>query len=294
MAFRAPAGRAQTSCQGDGSGAGANGCNFDPQKEAVMIKSLLLSSAAITGIFFAASASAQTYVGVSVGATLPEDSKNAGAFTAEVPATTVSPIYPAIPSGTPLAWTTEFDTGYNISGQIGHRFAGGFRIEGEFTYNRSGVKTHRGVTVGGGDIDAVDASVLTRGASVGSTVGTVVDSGIGKQQSYGAFANAYYDFNSGGSFQPYVGAGIGAQRVKFDYRPSDIDVGQGSDTNFAWQLMAGATYKIGPGLEIFGQYNYRDAGTTKMELDLLPANLNAESKQSIISLGLRIPLGGGE
>jgi opacity protein-like surface antigen len=236
---------------------------------------------------------AQTYVGVSVGGTLPDDSKNKGEFTADVPATTAAPIYSAIPTGTELGWRTEFDTGYNISGQVGHRFAGGFRVEGEFNYNRAGIKRHSGVSVGGTDIDAVDASVLTRGASVGATVGTVVDSGIGKQESYGVFLNGFYDFNSGGSFQPYVGGGIGGQKVKFDYRPSDIDVGQGSDTNFAWQLMAGATYKIGPGMEIFGQYNYRDAGSTKMQLDLLPADLNAKSRQSIFSLGLRVPIGGG-
>jgi opacity protein-like surface antigen len=266
-------------------------CN---QKDVQMKKLPLFLAASFAAMALSGAAHAQTYVGVSVGGVLPEDSKNNGQFTADVPATTVAPIYPAIPTGTELAWTTEFDTGYNISGQIGHRFSGGFRVEGEFNYNRAGVKTHSGVTVGGTDISAVDASVLTRGASVGSTVGTVVDSGIGKQESYGVFANAYYDFNSGGSFQPYVGAGVGGQKVKFDYRPSNIDIGQGSDTNFAWQVMAGATYKIGPGMEIFGQYNYRDAGTTKMELDLLPADLNAKSKQSIFSLGLRIPLGGGE
>lgn len=241
---------------------------------------------------FAGAAQAQTYVGVSVGGTLPEDSKNRGEFTADVPATAAPPLYPAIPTGTELGWRTEFDTGYNISGQVGHRFAGGFRVEGEFNYNRAGVNRHRGIAVGGTDIDTVDASVLTRGATVGATVGTVVDSGIGKQQSYGVFANAYYDFNSGGNFMPYVGGGIGGQRVKFDYRPSDIDVGQGSDTNFAWQLMAGATYKIGPGMEIYGQYNYRDAGSTRMRLDLLPADLNAKSRQSIFSLGLRVPIGG--
>jgi opacity protein-like surface antigen len=263
-------------------------------KEAVMQKFPLLVASLLASLAFVGSAHAQTYVGVSVGGTLPEDSKNSGEFTAEVPATTAAPIYPAIPSGTELGWRTEFDTGYNISGQIGHRFGGGLRVEGEFNYNSSGVKRHSGVSVGGTDIDAVDASVLTRGATAGATVGTIVDSGIGKQESYGVFLNGFYDFNSGGSFQPYLGAGIGGQRVKFDYRPSDVDVGQGSDTNFAWQLMAGATYKIGPGMEIFGQYNYRDAGSTKMELDLLPADLNAESKQSIISLGLRIPLGGGE
>ncbi len=252
----------------------------------------LLASAAAMAL--SGAAQAQTYVGVSVGGALPSDSKNKGEFTSAVPATTVAPIYAAIPADTPLSWTTEFDTGYNISGQIGHRFDGGFRVEGEFNYNRAGIKTHKGVTVGTTDISAVDASVLTRGATAGATVGTVVDSGIGKQESYGVFANAYYDFNSGGSFQPYVGAGVGGQKVKFDYRPSNIDVGQGSSTNFAWQLMAGATYKIGPGMEIYGQYNYRDSGKTKMELDLLPADLNAKSKQSIFSLGLRIPFGGGE
>jgi opacity protein-like surface antigen len=249
---------------------------------------LLMASAALA---MPSAAFAQTYVGVSVGGTLPQDSKNKGEFTSDVPATAA---FPAIPTGTELGWTTEFDTGYNISGQIGHRFGGGFRIEGEFNYNRAGIDTHRNLTVGGTNIDGTDSAVLTRGtaAAANPTVGTVIDSGIGKQQSYGVFANAYYDFNSEGSFQPYVGGGIGGQKVKFDYRPSDVDVGQGSDTNFAWQLMAGATYKIGPSMEIFGQYNYRDAGKTRLNLDLLPADLNAESRQSIFSLGLRIPLGG--
>jgi opacity protein-like surface antigen len=274
-------------------GAGANGCNQIPSKEAVMKKLPLLLATAAASMVFAHAAQAQTYIGVSAGVTMPDDSKNKGKTTSAIPATTAAPIYPAIPTDTELGWKTEFDKGYNISGQIGHRFEGGFRVEGEFNYNRAGVKRHSGLTVGGTNIDTVDASVLTRGATAGATVGTVVDSGIGKQESYGVFANAYYDFNSGGSFQPYIGAGIGGQRVKFDYRPSNIDVGQGSDTNFAWQAMAGATYKISPSFEIYGQYNYRDSGSTKMELDLLPADLNAKSKQSIFSLGVRIPLGGG-
>jgi opacity protein-like surface antigen len=259
-----------------------------------MKKLSLLLAAAIAVLTMSDLAQAQTYVGVSGGVTMPNDSKNKGTFTGTVPATTVAPIYPAIPSGTDLAWKTEFDRGYNISGQIGHRFEGGFRVEAEFNYNRAGIKRHSGVTVGTANIDAVDASVLTRGTTVGSTVGTVVDSGIGKQSSYGAFANGYYDFNSGGKLQPYVGAGIGLQRTKFDYRPSNIDIGQGSKTNLAWQAMAGVTYKISPSFEVFGQYNYRDSGSTTMKLDLLPADLKAKSRQSILALGLRIPFSGGE
>lgn len=236
-------------------------------------------------------AHAQTYVGVSGGLTLPDDSKNSGSFTSTVPATTVAPIYGSIPSGTSLGWRTEFDNGYNIAAQFGHRFEGGFRVEGEVNYSRSGVKTHRDLLVGGADIDGVDASVLTRGATVGATVGKVIDSGIGKQSAFGLFGNAYYDFNAGGSFQPFVGAGIGIQRNKFDYRPSNIDVGQGKDTNFAWQLMAGATAKVSDRFELFAQYNYRDAGKTDMKLDLLPATLNAKSRQSILSFGVRLPFG---
>jgi opacity protein-like surface antigen len=257
-----------------------------------MLKKSLLLAAAVVAVSATGVANAQTYLGVSAGLSAPNDSKNKGAFTSTVAATEEAPLYDEIPSGASLAWKTEFDKGYNISGVVGHRFEGGFRVEGEFSYSSAGVKRHSGVTAGGGNIDAVDASVLTRGETVGLTVGQVVDSGIGKQSSFGVFGNAYYDFNSGGSFQPYVGAGIGIQRTKFDYRPSNIDVGKGKETNFAWQLMAGATYKISPSLEVFGQYNYRDAGKTTLKLNLVPADLDAQSKQSIFALGFRVPFGG--
>jgi opacity protein-like surface antigen len=251
----------------------------------------LVSRAAIAAALIGAPslAAAQTYGGVSAGVTLPENSNNRGQTTAPIAA---SPTFPAIPQDTAIEWTTEFDEGYNISAVLGHRFPGGFRVEGEFNYSESDISTHRGVSVGGTNIDALDASVLTRGAAVGSTVGAVVDSGIGRTRNYGAFANAYYDFNSEGAFMPYVGAGLGVQRVRFDYRPSNIDVGQGSDTNFAWQLMAGATYRISPSFELFGQYNYRDSGSTTIPLDLLPADLRAQSAQSVVSLGFRVPFGG--
>lgn len=264
---------------------------FEKELPMILSPQRALTGAAFAVLLVPGVATAQTYGGLSAGVSLPETSNNSGAFGAAVPA---SPTFPEIPLDTPLAWQTKFDTGYNIAAHFGHRFDGGFRVEAEFNYTRSGIDTHRGVTVGGTDIDAIDASVLTRGAALGATVGTVVDSGIGSQRNYGAFANAFYDFNAGGSFQPYVGGGIGVQRVRFDYRPSDVDVGQGSDTNFAWQLAAGATYKASENFELFGQYNYRDNGKTRLALDLLPADLDAKSRQSVFSVGFRIPFGGGD
>ena len=249
----------------------------------------------IASVFIAAAivpvANAQTYVGLSAGIAAPHNSNNEGTFTSNVPATTGTPAYPAIPAGTPLGWKTSFDVGYNLAAQIGHRFNNGFRIEGEFAFSRANVRRHSGVTVGGTNIDGTDASILTRGPTVGSTVGQVVDSGIGSQRGIAGFVNAYYDFNTGSAFQPYLGGGVGVQQTKFDYRPSNIDVGQGKETNFAWQLMAGATYRLGPDFELFGQYNYRDGGKTRMNLDLVPADLDAKSRQSLVSVGFRIPLG---
>ncbi len=256
-----------------------------------MKNAYLLFASACFAVAINNNANAQTYVGVSAGIVASHNSNNQGTFTSDVPATTAAPTYPAIPAGTPLGWRTSFDVGYNFAAQVGHRFENGFRIEGEFAFTRADVRRHSGVTVGGTNIDAVDASILTRGPTVGSTVGQLADSGIGSQRGIAGFVNAYYDINTGGAFQPYLGGGIGVQETKFVYRPSNLNVGEAKETNFAWQLMAGATYKLGPKFELFGQYNYRDGGKTTLPLNPVPADLTAKSRQSLVSVGFRIPLG---
>jgi opacity protein-like surface antigen len=238
-------------------------------------------------------AHAQTYVGVSGGLVLADDSKNSGEFTSNVAANTS---FPAIASGTKLAWTTEYEEGYNISAQIGHRFEGGLRVEADFGYARSGIDKHRGMTVGGTDIGGRTVNILTRQVPTSPTgfptVAEALDSGIGKQENLSLFGNVLYDLNAGGSFMPYVGVGAGLMRTKLDFRPSNLDVGQSSDTNFAWQAMAGATYKVNDSFELFGQYSYRDGGTAKMKLDLLPATIESKVRQSVVSAGVRFRFGG--
>jgi opacity protein-like surface antigen len=261
-------------------------------KKDIVMKNTPLHFAALALLFAIPSAAfAQTYIGVSGGVTLPSDSKNTGTFTAAVPATATAG---AIPADTSLAWDTDFKNGYNVSGQFGYRLDGGLRIEAEGFYQRHGINGHSNLAVGGAVIDGADVSVLTRGAPAATnpTVGTVLNSGIGSVKSYGAFANMYYDLNAGGSFQPYVGGGIGIARNTVDFQPSNVNVGKGSDTNLAYQLVAGASYKISPSFELFGQYNYRDLGKNKFALTLLPADLEVKTKQSVFSLGVRIPFGG--
>lgn len=236
-------------------------------------------------------AQAQTYVGVSGGLALPAESKNKGEFTSNVAATAA---FPAITSGTKLNWETEYDNGYFGGFQIGHRLENGLRFEADFSYARSGIDKHVGMTVGTTDIGSRDSAILTRraAATTNPTVETVLASDIGKQENYAAFGNIFYDFNARGRFMPYVGAGAGVMRTKLDYRPSNLDVGQSSDTNFAWQAMAGATVKLNESFELFGQYNYRNGGTARMKLDLLPATIENKVQQSVVSAGVRLRFGG--
>lgn len=232
------------------------------------------------------------YVGVSGGIALPGDSNNTGTTTAGVPETDD---FGSIPDGTPIGWETDFDTGYTISGQAGYAFENGFRLEVEAAYSDYSVDDHQELSVGGAIIDGVDSAVLTRGpaSAANPTVGDVLADGQGDVSTFGLFGNVYYDINTGSALKPFVGAGLGYQWVDVDYQPSGVAVGDDSDSVFAYQLMAGASYAVTDSVEVFGQYTYRD--TTEdvdIPLTLLPATLDVEAQQSLITAGVRVRFGG--
>jgi opacity protein-like surface antigen len=81
--------------------------------------------------------------------------------------------------------------------------------------------------------------------------------------------------------------------VDVRYSPSNVGVSRGDKAVFAYQGMAGLTYKVSPSFEVFGEYKYRGAGRANVPLQLLPASWGVQSGQSILSMGVRIPLGGG-
>ncbi len=251
---------------------------------------LAVAAAALLSIPATAHAN-DVYVGVSGGIAMPEDSANAGQFDADVPATAD---WGAIPSGTSLAWDTQLESGIAVSGHLGVKFDGGFRTELELAYAKGDVESHSNLAAGGAVIDSVDVAVLTRGApdAGNPTVGQVIADGQGSVSTFGGFLNAYYDFNAGGSFQPYLGAGIGYQWVDVDFQPSGVPVADDSDSGFAWQAMAGASFAVSESFDLFAQYTYRDSfDRAEIPLDLLPATLGVESTQSIVTVGARFKLG---
>lgn len=257
-----------------------------------MIRSCVsfLTMAVAVPLATASPAMAQVYAGISGGVSLPADSKNQGRISGDIAGT---PDFPAIPSGTSLGWRTELDTGYAISGQLGYRFDNGMRLEAEVSYSDTGVRRHRDLTVGGTVIDSVDVAVLTRGApsAANPTVGQVLSADNGKITNLGAFGNVFYDFKTGSTIRPYIGAGLGVQRTKVDYNPSNVRVVDDSQTRLAYQLMAGASASIGRGVEIFGQYGWRaNLGRADTRVELLPASLGVQSRQSLVTLGIRVGL----
>jgi len=89
--------------------------------------------------------------------------------------------------------------------------------------------------------------------------------------------NAIYDFSDFGSWEPYVGAGIGITRARLNAQTAsfangavpapnpacvgfDVCTFDNADTGVAWQLLAGLGYKITDNLTWDTQYRYLNAG----------------------------------
>jgi OOP family OmpA-OmpF porin len=132
-------------------------------------------------------------------------------------------------------WYGRVDGGYSVDGEVdfnngatydleedwmaglgvGYAFGPGLRLEGELSYRTN-------------ELDTFPADVTTTSAML----------------------NAYYDFNRGGRFEPYLGLGIGATDVEFDGTPEDVDVGA------AWQAMAGVAIGLTDRLDLDIGYRY--------------------------------------
>lgn len=114
-----------------------------------------------------------------------------------------------------------FDTGYNLGVVAGYAWCNGWSLESEITYHDNRYRL-RG-TNEDGDQDTFHGHVDT----------------------WSFMTNGYYTipFCTPLLLSPYVGAGIGADRVHQVIRISGKQA-KGSNTGFAWQLMAGINRTI--------------------------------------------------
>jgi|GEM_PF-179125 len=253
-----------------------------------------MTAALAAGAAIAGAASAQEYyVGGSIGFAQQNDSSNSGSTGAFTTGNLGDGSTLDVAAGTPYGWDTEFDSGVAFAGEFGASFGNGWRGGVEIVYSSADVDTHTGVTLGGGSIDAVDAAAIAGSPTpLGASVAAVVADGQGDITNTGVFLNGYYDFNSEGAFQPYVGAGVGFASVDVAYQPSGITVIDDSETKLAYQVKAGATWRLDNQWELFGEYAYRATEDVELDNQLFPGTLEIENTQNVFSIGARYRFGG--
>ncbi len=128
---------------------------------------------------------------------------------------------------------TEYDSGAGFGITLGRSF-GQLRGEVEYTARMNDVKSH----------------ALNGGGTLPGSKGEASSSAF--------MVNGYYDIDTDSAVTPYVGAGLGMAKVKFDeFGVAPIpDVLNDSETQFAYQFMAGADFSVSDNWSIFAEYRY--------------------------------------
>ncbi|MEQ1888480.1 MAG: OmpA family protein [Alphaproteobacteria bacterium] len=124
--------------------------------------------------------------------------------------------------------SADTDAGWAVLPSIGYRYQNGLRAELELGYRSNDVDSLSGVTTGAGEITAKSAML-----------------------------NLLYDANSEGRLSPYIGAGAGYAQVEYD-GVGPIGAGRINDEDnvFAYQGIAGVSYRMSEAVELAAEYRY--------------------------------------
>jgi opacity protein-like surface antigen len=145
------------------------------------------------------------------------------------------------------------DAGFLGTAAVGYDFAGPFRAEAEYGWQKN-------------DLDTLSYS---------NRIGNI-NQGDLKTQSM--MVNGYYDVDTGSPWSPFVGAGIGWAKV--DLNTPALPFGDNDDV-FAYQFMAGVAYNVSANLAIDAQYRF--FGTQDATIQDADFSMNSND----LMLGLR-------
>ncbi|KUJ83865.1 hypothetical protein AWR36_008600 [Microbulbifer flavimaris] len=249
-------------------------------------KRILCTAIAAGALSFGAQADG-LYLGGSLSYNDMDDVDTNGRFTRDF--ITGGPVNVLLERGTRVRWNTDVDSGWGVNLALGYQ-VDAFRFEVEYAYAEHDVDSHGNVRVGGvGNIDDLDASVLIEGldTELGATVGEVVRDGKGEFSTDYLFFNAFYDWDTGSQWQPYIGVGAGNAWVDVDYKPSNVRIIDDDDSVFAWQLMGGINYLCSDELTFFGGLRWRETDDVEVRSSLLPANFDVQTESWLLEGGVR-------
>ncbi|MBX9886243.1 MAG: outer membrane beta-barrel protein, partial [Novosphingobium sp.] len=138
-------------------------------------------------------------------------------------------------AGVAGAANLKSDTGYDVGGIVGYDF-GGFRLESEVGYRRA----------------RADRITDSSGAMYDRASRTLV----GRSQALSYMVNGLLDFGNDDSLQGFVGGGVGVANVRYIVSATGLGGVNDSDTNFAWQALAGVRTPISKHWDVGLKYRY--------------------------------------
>jgi outer membrane protein OmpA-like peptidoglycan-associated protein len=137
-------------------------------------------------------------------------------------------------TGGGTAGYASYDDGYNVGARLGYMM-GPWRFEGEFSYRNNSLN----------------------GVSVTSPFALKLNPVSGNRQTYAEMFNVLYDFNMGLPVTPHIGGGIGiAEQTASENLPAPAANISDTDTNFAYQAIAGFRWMATPNLAVDVDYRY--------------------------------------
>lgn len=150
------------------------------------------------------------------------------------------------------------DLGWAAGVALGRSWDNGMALEGELTYRENGLDDE---TVMGGPM-GVD----------------------GTESVFAAMANARYNFDMGWPITPFFGAGIGAALLKIDAIPDMGGQFKDSDTEFAYQAMAGVSYALSSHVSLAVEYRYFATTNPTFEDNSVSVDMDYQSHDVFMSL----------
>jgi len=109
-------------------------------------------------------------------------------------------------------------------------------------------------------------------------------------------ANAYWSFDCGGKWRPFIGAGIGGVQVTATDNhviPGTTIIGD-SDIVFGYQAMAGVAIPVADSIDFLAQYRYQAADDADLTLTFSPPGTKVSYSQEYqshnLSVGFRFNL----
>uniref|UniRef100_UPI0038BDE955 outer membrane protein n=2 Tax=Novosphingobium TaxID=165696 RepID=UPI0038BDE955 len=157
--------------------------------------------------------------------------------------------------GVENAATLDNKTGYDFGGIVGYDF-GGFRLESEVGYRSA---QNDSLTVGNTTFNRDDDTLR----------------GHARALSY--MVNGLLDFGDDDGLQGFIGGGVGVANVKYHIIKSFGGVDD-SDTNFAWQAIAGVRAPLSKHWDVGLKYRFFNVNNVKLTGNYALAGVPVETR----------------